>query len=105
MTWAKQQSEEFRHMVELARTLCDAQKEAFLNKISRAYQKPDFCIRRDSVGSRSNELLPMSLSWDENWYYGRDVEYRVPSMAKLTTPSKSGGSKQRPAVSRSRRKV
>jgi hypothetical protein len=105
MTWAKQQSEQFRHMVELARSLCDAQKEAFLNKISRAYQKPDFCIRRDSVGSRANELLPLSLSWDENWYYGRNVEFRVPSLATLKPPSNSGGSKPRRTVSRARRKV
>jgi hypothetical protein len=105
MTWAKQKSEQFRHMVELARTLCDAQKEAFLNKISRAYQKPDFCIRRDSVGSRANELLPLSLSWDENWYYGRNVEYRVPSLATLKPPSNSGGSKPRRAVSRAKKKV
>ena len=105
MTWAKQHSEEFRHMVQLARSLCDAQKEAFLNKLSRAYQKPDFCIRRDSVGSRSNELLPLSLSWDEDWYYGRNVEFRIPGKPKLKPPSDSGGSRPRRAVSRARRKV
>jgi len=105
MTWAKQQSEEFRHMVELARSLCDAQKEAFLNKLSRGYQKPDFCIRRDSVGSRANELLPLSLSWDEKWYYGRDVEYRVPRLATLKPATNSGGSKPRRAASRARKKT
>jgi hypothetical protein len=102
MVWAKQHTEEFRHMVELARSLCAAQKEAFLNKLSRAYQKPDFCIRRDSVGSRSDELLPLSLSWDKDWYYGRDVEYKIPTVAALTPASSPVESKPRRAGSRAR---
>lgn len=73
--WALQHVEEFRSLVELARGFCDAQNDALLNKMARAYQKPDYCIRRDSVGANCNELLPLSLSWDKDWYYGRIVEY------------------------------
>lgn len=66
--------EEFRELVELARRCCDAQQHALLNKLSRAYQKPDFCIRRDAVGADARRLLPMTLAWDEDWYYGKEIE-------------------------------
>ncbi len=59
-----------RQVVELARKFCTAQREALLNKLSRAYQKPDFCLRRDAVGADRDRLLPASLSWDDDWYYG-----------------------------------
>lgn len=61
---------DYREMVDLARKRCNYQLEALLNKLARAYQKPDFCIRRDSVGFNCDALLPKSLSWDEDWYYG-----------------------------------
>jgi hypothetical protein len=58
---------------ELARKCANVQREALLNKLSRVYQKPDFCIRRDSVGRTRDRLLPPTLSWDEDWYYGGDI--------------------------------
>jgi hypothetical protein len=67
-------AEEFRQVIDLARRFCDAQLQALLNKLSRAYQKPDFCIWRDAVGAGKNSLLPMSLSWDGNWYYGNQIK-------------------------------
>ncbi|HEV2327024.1 MAG TPA: hypothetical protein VGS10_24005 [Terracidiphilus sp.] len=72
------QSQQFQYLVELAREFCDAQNQAFLNKLSRAYQKPDFCIRRDSVGDARDRLLPLSVSWDADWYYGRTVGQDAP---------------------------
>lgn len=66
---------EYRQAVDLARKICEAQDQTFLNKLARAYQKPDFCIRRDALGAAANQLLPESLSWDKNWYYGRPVSY------------------------------
>lgn len=77
-------SQQFQMLVEYAREFCDAQNEAFLNKLSRAYQKPDFCIRRDTVGDGSDQLLPLSLSWDANWYYGRMIGDKPP---ESDTPS------------------
>lgn len=62
---------EFRQVVALARKFCEAQREALLNKLSRAYQKPDFCIRRDTAGPERDSLLPIAESWDEDWYYGK----------------------------------
>jgi len=59
-----------REAVTMARRYCDAQREALLNTLSRAWQKPDFCIRRDSVGPERNRLLTLTGSWDEDWYYG-----------------------------------
>ncbi|HEX8711977.1 MAG TPA: hypothetical protein VF730_08900 [Terracidiphilus sp.] len=73
VNWVFDHSQQFQNLVDLAREYCDAQKEALLNKLSRAYQKPDFCIRRDSVGDACNQLLPLSVSWDADWYYGRTV--------------------------------
>jgi hypothetical protein len=74
LQWAMQHIDEFRNLVTLAQGFCDVQTDALLNKLSRAYQKPDFCIRRDSVGSYSDQLLPLSLSWDADWYYGRNIK-------------------------------
>ncbi|HKD06495.1 MAG TPA: hypothetical protein VKB79_11390 [Bryobacteraceae bacterium] len=75
--WASDHKEDLRQIVQLARAYCDAQKNALLNKLSRAYQKPDFCIRRDSVGPYANTLLPLSFSWDPQWYYGDEIEYQL----------------------------
>ena len=57
--------QEFREAVALARRYCNVQREALLNKLSRAFQKPDFCVRRDALGSDRDRLLPITLSWDE----------------------------------------
>lgn len=66
--------EDFRSAVGHARKCCDVQREALLNKLSRAYQKPDFCIRRDSLGAEADRLLPVTLSWDEEWYAGKAID-------------------------------
>jgi predicted metalloprotease len=68
--WALDHPDRFRPLVDLAHAICETQYEAVLNKLSRAYQKPDFCVRRDSVGSDCDQFLPVSLSWDADWYYG-----------------------------------
>jgi hypothetical protein len=64
--------EEFGEMVQCARRHCDAQKEVLLNKLSRAYQKPDYCLRRDAFGDQATKELPLPLSWNADWYYGKD---------------------------------
>jgi len=66
--------QEFREAVALARRYCNVQREALLNKLSRAFQKPDFCIRRDALGPDRNRLLPITLSWDEEWYTGKKID-------------------------------
>jgi hypothetical protein len=67
-------STEEGEMVTLARRKCEVQYEALVNKLSRAYQKPDFCIRRDAFAAGQRDgLVPMTLSWDENWYYGDKI--------------------------------
>jgi len=59
-----------REAVYLATQYCNVQQAALLNKLSRGYQKPDFCIRRDALGRERDRLLPLSQSWDEEWYFG-----------------------------------
>jgi len=76
--WALAHESDFRDAVDLARGICEAENQAFLNKLARAFQKPDFCLRRDSVGKGADELLPESLSWDASWYYGRTIEFKRP---------------------------
>ena len=73
LQWVFEHTPQFQKLVELARQFCEAQNQALLNKLSRAFQKPDFYIRRDSVGDARDQLLPMSVSWDADWYYGRTV--------------------------------
>jgi hypothetical protein len=61
-------------VLDLARRYCAVQIEALLNKLSRAYQKPDFCIPRDVLGPDADQYLPLSLSWDVDWYFGRNIK-------------------------------
>ena len=63
----------WREAVRLARKRCDLQREAVFNKLSRAWQKPDFCVHRDASGTDRDRLFPAAESWDETWYYGRAV--------------------------------
>jgi hypothetical protein len=68
-------TEEEGEIVSLARAKCQLQFEALLNKLSRGFQKPDFCLRRDAFSPADRDrLLPIALSWDEDWYYGEDIE-------------------------------
>jgi hypothetical protein len=62
-----------RRAVELIRERCDLQRDAVLNKLSRMWQKPDYCVRRDSVGTGRDRLFPKAESWDDEWYYGPSV--------------------------------
>jgi hypothetical protein len=58
-----------REAVQLADGYCAVQRDALFNKLSKAYQKPDFCVRRDSVGPAARDkYFPRSESWDEDWY-------------------------------------
>lgn len=82
---------EFNEMIRLARNKCEVQYEALINKISRAYQKPDFCLRRDMFNAADRErLLPSALSWDPDWYYGEKIEL-IASGTNLTPPAVPGG--------------
>jgi hypothetical protein len=66
--------QEFREAVALARKYCNVQREALLNKLSRAFQKPDFCVKRDALGPERDRLLPITLSWDADWYSGKKID-------------------------------
>jgi len=72
---ARAHSTEESQMVNLARDKCQVQFEALINKLSRAYQKPDFCLRRDAFNAADRDrLLPLALSWDPDWYYGQAIQ-------------------------------
>ena len=82
-----------REAIELVRERCALQREAIFNKLSRTFQKPDYCIRRDSVGPEREHMFPLSESWDEDWYYGPDWTgyggnaIRAQAAARLTPTS------------------
>jgi hypothetical protein len=78
--------QEFREAVALARRYCNVQREALLNRLSRAFQKPDFCIRRDALGPDRNRLLPITLSWDEEWYTGKKIDAVEETAVSTGTP-------------------
>jgi hypothetical protein len=63
----------FREAVVLARARCVQQREALFNRLSKAYQKPDYCVPRDSCGDDADRLFPLAESWDKEWYAGPDV--------------------------------
>ena len=72
---ARAHSTEEGEIVTLARDKCQVQFEALINKLSRAYQKPDFCLRRDAFSAADRDrLLPLALSWDPEWYYGEVIK-------------------------------
>ena len=56
---------------------CEQQLHAIFKELARAWQKPDFCIRRDVFGPERDTLLPLAESWDENWYYGPNLELQA----------------------------
>ncbi len=87
--WALHHIGKFQELAALARIYCDAQYEALLNKLSRAYQKPDFCIRRDTVPG-ADQLLPLSLSWDKDWYYGKEIAPQTLIKRKPANPAPRG---------------
>jgi len=72
---ARSHQEEFQKLVQFARQCCDFQRQALLNKMARACQKPDYCIQRDLVGVDADRILPTQLSWDSNWYYGEPISF------------------------------
>lgn len=88
VNWAKTHSDEMGEMVNLARAKCQVQYEALINKLSRAWQKPDFCLRRDGFSAADRDrLLPVALSWDEDWYYGDKIilgDYLAPEILART---------------------
>jgi hypothetical protein len=71
---ASRSVEQMREAVMLARRYCGAQRRALWNTLSRGYQKPDFCIRRGSVGPHCGRFFPLTLSWGHDWYVGPRIE-------------------------------
>jgi len=88
---------ELGEMVNLARRYSDGQYAALLNKLSRAFQKPDFCLRRDAFGDDADRLLPRTLSWDGDWYYGQKISLADTSIQVPSTAA-PGGTPPRPAT-------
>jgi hypothetical protein len=66
------QVDEITKAAELASQYCDAQRDALFNKLAKASQKPDFCVKRDSVDDAAtrDRYFPISESWDNDWYSG-----------------------------------
>lgn len=77
-----------REAVTLARARCDLQRDALLSQLSKAWQKPEFCVRRDAAGPEVERLFPRAESFDAEWYVG-------PVNSKSgTTPKQKAGARQ-----------
>jgi hypothetical protein len=99
LSWASDHKDDLRQIVALARAYCDAQRNALLNKLSRAYQKPDFCVRRDAVGPYADTLLPLSFSWDSEWYYGDETELQFQQLRpSWTSPAAKSAADEKAKV-------
>ena len=83
----KAATEPLREAVTMARKLSSSQREAMLNTLSRAWQKPDFCIRRDAVSSERDRLLTTMGSWDEDWYFGKRFDDVKPESKPTKKPT------------------
>ncbi len=85
-----QAHEIFREAVSLARARCVQQREALFNRLSKSYQKPDYCIARDSCGDDADRLFPLAESWSRDWYAGPDVkrDTRVPRETSRQSPTR-----------------
>jgi hypothetical protein len=69
---------EMAELVQLSRQKHQFQLDIFLNKLAKAYQKPDFCILRDAFPVADRQpLLPIEQSWDDHWYYGPPTTARM----------------------------
>jgi hypothetical protein len=90
-------------LVRLARARCELQFEALVNKLSRAFQKPDFCLRRDAFSPADRDrLLSNALEWDGDWYYGENIELNPCIADKIVTGVPGCGEKQHPDLVRHR---
>jgi hypothetical protein len=85
---ARSHQEELQKLVQFARQCCDFQRQALLNKMARAYQKPDYCIQRDLVGVNADRILPMQLSWDSGWYYGKPLSLTPTPIRPVRKPAR-----------------
>ncbi len=59
-----------RELVRLAQERCDKQREALLNELARAPQKPDYVVWRGAAGTERDRLFPRAQSFDDTWYVG-----------------------------------
>jgi hypothetical protein len=66
-------TDSFREAIDLVRERVVLQREALFNRLSKTYQKPDFCVRRDSAGPEADRHFPLNESWDEEWYVGPEI--------------------------------
>jgi hypothetical protein len=56
-------------IVGLVSTEYKRQRDAVLDKMSKAFQEPDFCVRRADAGPEKDRLFPKEYSW-KGWYVG-----------------------------------
>ncbi|MDB4888496.1 MAG: hypothetical protein JWL61_351 [Gemmatimonadetes bacterium] len=80
-----------RDAVALGRARYDLQRDALMSQLSKAWQKPDFCVRRDSAGPDMERLFPRGESVDDEWYVGAmrpDVHQSPTTSTSVTTRGK-----------------
>ncbi|MEP6733534.1 MAG: hypothetical protein ABJE10_23010 [bacterium] len=92
-----------REAVTLARARCDLQREALLSQLSKTWQKPEFCVRRDSAGPEKERLFPRAESWDNEWYVGAMHSMSAPMRSDPPDPDAAKSSARKRAADAARK--
>lgn len=58
-----------------------ALRERIIHKLSKSWQKPDHCVRRQTILRVTNDHFPQELSYDQYWYAG------APTLARARRPA------------------
>ena len=56
-------------VAELVREAYRRQRQSVLDRMSKADQKPGFCVQRSAAGSEKDRIFPKQYSW-KGWYVG-----------------------------------
>ncbi len=74
--------------------------DGVLNCLSKAWQKPDYAVRRSAVGPMDRErIFPEQYSWgpDSEWYVGPPVDRAGDEEAAATRRTRSGNRLKKPS--------
>lgn len=64
------QKEVLEQILGLLRSEGERLLSATLDKLAKGWQKPDFCVRRDTAAGDRDRIFPRELSWAEDWFVG-----------------------------------
>ena len=67
--WSEDDRSPRNEVAELVRAAYRRQRQSVLDRMSKAEQKPGFCVQRSVAGSQKDRIFPKQYSW-KGWYVG-----------------------------------